>query len=59
MLTTLPSEKNESVDVTIVLAFMPQKHLAQSGHSTQSAVDIFNTLSVFTDELIREFSSSV
>ena len=31
-----------------------QKHLAQSGHSTRSAVDIFNTLRVFTKEPIRE-----
>ena len=47
---TLPSEKNGSVDVTI----MHQKHLAQSGCSTRSAVDIFNTLRVFTKEPIRE-----
>ena len=31
-----------------------QKHLAQSGRSTRSAVDIFNTLRVFTKEPIRE-----
>ena len=31
-----------------------QKHLAQSGSSTQSEVDIFNTLHVFTKEPIRE-----
>ena len=31
-----------------------QKHLAQSGRSTQSAVDIFNTLRIFTKEPIRE-----
>ena len=31
-----------------------QKHLTQSGCSTQSAVDIFNTLRVFTKEPIRE-----
>ena len=30
-----------------------QKHLAQSGCSTRSAVDIFNTLRVFTKEPIR------
>ena len=31
-----------------------QKHFAQSGRSTWSAVDIFNTLQVFTKEPIRE-----
>ena len=31
-----------------------QKHLAQSGRSTRSAVDIFNTLRLFTKEPIRE-----
>ena len=31
-----------------------QKHLAQSGRSMRSAVDIFNTLHVFTKEPIRE-----
>ena len=41
--------KNGSVDVTFT-----QKHLAQSGRSTRSAVDIFNTLRVFTKEPIRE-----
>ena len=48
MLTTLPSEKNGSVDVRFTRANTHQKHLAQSGRSTQSAVDIFNTLHVFT-----------
>ena len=31
-----------------------QKHLMQSGRSTWSAVDIFNTLCVFTKEPIME-----
>ena len=31
-----------------------QKHLAQSGRTTWSAVDIFKTLHVFTKEPIRE-----
>ena len=31
-----------------------QKHLAQSGCTTRSAVDIFNTLNIFTKEPIRE-----
>ena len=35
-------------------AITHQKHHAQSGRSTQSAVDIFNTLHVFTKEPIRE-----
>ena len=35
-------------------AITHQKHLAQSGRSTWSAVDIFNTLRVFTKEPIRE-----
>ena len=46
--------KNGSVDVTFMRAITHQKHLAQSGHSTRSAVDIFNTLRVFTKEPIRE-----
>ena len=54
ILTTLPSEKNGSVDVTFTRAITHQKHLAQSGRSTRSAVDIFNTLRVFTKEPIRE-----
>ena len=39
--------KNGSVDVTFAV-------WAQSGRSTRSAVDIFNTLRVFTKEPIRE-----
>ena len=35
-------------------AITHQKHLAQSGRSTRSAVDIFNTLRVFTKEPTRE-----
>ena len=35
-------------------AIMHQKHLTQSGRSTWSAVDIFNTLPVFTKEPITE-----
>ena len=54
ILTTLPSEKNGSVDVTFTRAVTHQKHLAQSGGSTRNAVDIFNTLHVFTKEPIRE-----
>ena len=54
ILTTLPSEKNGSVDVTFAREITHQKHLAQSRRSTRSAVDIFNTLCVFTKEPIRE-----
>ena len=54
MLTTLPSEKNGSVDVTFARAIAHQEHLAQFWRSTRSAVDIFNTLGVFTKEPIRE-----
>ena len=43
---TQGSEKNGSVDVVFVWA--------QSWRSTRSAVDIFNTLRVFTKEPIRE-----
>ena len=50
----LPSEKNGSVDVTFTCTITHQKHLAQSGRTTRSAVDIFNTLRVFTKEPIRE-----
>ena len=46
--------KNGSVDVTFVHAITHQKHLAQSGRSTRSAVDIFNTLRIFTKKPIRE-----
>ena len=46
--------KNGSVYVTITRGITQQKHLAQSGHSTQSALYIFNTLCVFTKEPIRE-----
>ena len=42
--------KNASVDVRIT----QQKHLSQSGRSTWTAVDIFNTLRVFTKEPISE-----
>ena len=45
--------KNGSVDVTFTHAITHQKHLTQSGLSTWSAVDIFNTL-IFTKEPIRE-----
>ena len=43
-----------SVDVTFMPTITHQKHLVQSGHSTWSAVDIFNTLRVFTKEPNRE-----
>ena len=46
--------KNGSVDVTFARENTHQKHLAQSGRSTRSAVDIFNTLRVFTKEPIRD-----
>ena len=46
--------KNGSVDVTFTREITHQKHLAQSGRSTRNAVDIFNTLHVFTKEPIRE-----
>ena len=47
-------KKIESVDVKFTCMITHQKHLAQSGRSTRSAVDIFNTLRVFTKEPIRE-----
>ena len=40
--------------MTFTCEIMHQKHLAQSGRNTRSAVDIFNTLRVFTKEPIRE-----
>ena len=46
--------KKWSVDVTYARAITHQKHLAQSWRSTRSAVDIFNTLRVFTKEPIRD-----
>ena len=50
----MPLNMNESVDVTFTCAITHQKHLAQSGRSTRSAVDIFNTLRVFTKKPIRQ-----
>ena len=47
-------KQNGSVDMTFMRASTHQKHLAQSGRSTRSAVDIFNTLRVFTKESIRK-----
>ena len=47
-------EKNGSVDVTFTHMITHQNHFVQSGRSTQSAVDIFNTLHLFTKEPIRE-----
>ena len=35
-------------------AITHQKYLVQSGRSARSAVDIFNTLRVFTKEPVRE-----
>ena len=46
--TTLLSEKNGSVDVMFAREITHQKHLTQSRRCTRSAVDIFNTLRVFT-----------
>ena len=48
--------KYGSVDVMFTCLNTHQKHRAQSGGSTQSALDIFNTLRVrvFTNEPIRE-----
>ena len=40
--------------MTFARAITHQKHLAQSGCSTGSAVDIFCKLCVFTKESIRE-----
>ena len=40
--------------MTFTRVIMHQKHLAQSGRSTWSAVDIFNTLRVFIKGPIRE-----
>ena len=51
--TTLPSDKNGSVDVTFMHAIMHQKYLGQSGRSTRSAVDIFNTLRVLRPDCPR------
>ena len=47
-------QKYGSFDVTFTRASTHQKHYAQSGCSTRSAVDIFNTLHVFAHEPIRE-----
>ena len=40
--------------MTFTCAITHQKHLAQSGRSTRSTVDFFNTLRVFTREPIKE-----
>ena len=47
-----PVKKNGSVHVTLTCAITHQRHLEQSGR--RSAVDMFNTLCVFTEEPIRE-----
>ena len=54
ILTTLRSAKKGSVDKTITHMITDQKQFAQSGHSTQSAVNIFNALHLFIKESIRE-----
>ena len=46
--------KNGSVNVMFMRVSMHQMRHTQFDHSTQSAVDIFNTLRVFTKEPIRE-----
>ena len=46
-------KKNGSVDVTFMRAITHQKHLAQSGRSTRSAVDIFNTLRIRANQRTR------
>ena len=51
---TKKKKKNGSLDVTFTGRITHQKHLAQSGCSKPSAVDIFNTLRVFTKQPIRE-----
>ena len=40
--------------MTFMRVITHQNQFAQSGRSTRSAVDIFNTLCVFTEEPIRE-----
>ena len=46
--------KYGSVDVTFTHTITHQKYLAHIVRSTRSAVDIFNTLHVFTEEPIRK-----
>ena len=46
--------KNGSVNVTFMHVITHQKHLAPSGRSARKAVDIFDTLRLFTEEPIRE-----
>ena len=61
ILTASPREKkwitrceDHTRDHTPLRPIIHQKHLAQSGYNNQSAVDIFNTLHVFTKEPIKE-----
>ena len=42
--------KNRLVNVTFARAITHEKHLKQSGRSTRSAADIYNTLRVFANE---------
>ena len=50
----LPSQKYWSVYVTFMHVSTHQKHHVHPGHNTQNALDVFNTLRIFTHEPIRE-----
>ena len=54
-INTFTQWKNGSFDVTIT----HQKHLAQFGRSARNAVDIFNTLRVFTKQPIKRTRNQV
>ena len=53
-INTFTKRRNESVDVTITRTITHQKHLMQPGRCTWSAVNIFNTLCIFTEEPITK-----
>ena len=58
MLTTLPSEKNGSVDVTFANAITHQKHLAQSGRSLGAVRRVQWTFSIHSAYLLKSQSEN-
>ena len=57
-LTTLPSEKNGSVDVTFACATTHQKHLAQSGCSLGGVRGVQWTFSIHSAYLLKSQSEN-
>ena len=58
ILTTLPIEKNGSVDVTFARAITHQKHLARSGHSLGAVRGVQWTFSIHSAYLLKSQSEN-